>query len=371
MKTRSLFRRQLLCMSLLLPMLCIIMVFYSCKGQDKNTRVLQAYELRMNGHADSALAILDQVVAQDSANGLAWFEIARTYDHMALGGSGNMLEMHEKIHDAIRKAVEADPENAYFLVQRGAYEALDVYVALKMGTGDVSDALKKVEQTYNAVAEMDADYIGGKLTLVEYFGGLPPEMGGDKDKAEKYAEELAQADLILGAKAREILMPEDADYIAFWEGIIEQDPENPEPYRSLASIYLYSDSINEARKYLDKVMELDPGDKNPYLTLGRYYMMQVMQGRAPLDSIAPLIEGEFNKYLESDPEPSGPMKAWIYGHLAKVKFHSGDKEAGEKLLQDANALDPYFSKAFGEPGKDLYAPPDEVVMNPNYFFRPF
>ncbi len=61
------------------------------------------------------------------------------------------------------------------------------------------------------------------MTLVEFFGGLPAEMGGDPEKAEKYANELEVADVIAGAKAREILMPEDADYVAFWEDIIEKD----------------------------------------------------------------------------------------------------------------------------------------------------
>ncbi len=38
------------------------------------------------------------------------------------------------------------------------------------------------------------------------------QMGGDPEKAENYAKELEAADIVAGAKAREIFMPKNADY---------------------------------------------------------------------------------------------------------------------------------------------------------------
>lgn len=52
-----------------------------------------------------------------------------------------------------------------------------------------------------------------------------------------------------------------------------------------------------------------------------------------------------------------------------IKYHTGDEEGGEKLMAEANSLDPFHSKAFAIPGG--YDPPDEISPEHGYFFRPF
>jgi len=36
-----------------------------------------------------------------------------------------------------------------------------------------------------------------------------------------------------------------------------------------------------------------------------------------------------------------------------IKYRTGDEEGGEALMAEAEALDPYFSSAFGTPGQAL------------------
>ena len=240
-----------------------------------------------------------------------------------------------------------------------------------MGEEGAGEHLARMEETYNAVFKLDPTYYENKITLVEFYGLLPEDMGGNKEKAEKYAAELETDDLIEGAKAREILMPEDADYEAFWKGILEKVPDNADAIQALGRVYLFEGDFEEAATTFQKAIDLDPSKNVLYLDLGRYQMMQVMQNPAVMDSMAPLIRTEFDKYLNSSPEPLNPMKAWVYGHLAMIAHRSGNQEKAEELVAMAKELDPYYSQAFGAPGMKLYCPPDQVIHDQGYYMSPF
>ena len=219
--------------------ICALIISYgmaSCMGEQSNEKVFEAYELRINGHADSAKIILEQILSVDSTNALAWYELCRTTQQI---GKSNPREIKESLDDALKYinlAVENDPENVWFLSYKGGIETLHFYMALQMGSENAGEYLDKFESTYNSVFQIDPSYYENKLTLVEFFGGLPAEMGGNPEKAEKYAGELEEADLIAGAKARELLMPEDADYVTFWKEIIEEYPENADANQALGRV---------------------------------------------------------------------------------------------------------------------------------------
>jgi tetratricopeptide (TPR) repeat protein len=358
----------------LIPVGIMALVFagiISCTGQKTEDKVFEAYELRINGHADSAKVLLQQITSENPKDALAWFELCRTTQQLGMANPRAIQEMLDETLKYINRAVENDPENAWFLSYKGGIETLHFYMGMQMGNENAAGYLDKLEKTYNSVFQLDPYYYENKLTLVEFFGGLPPNMGGDTKKAEKYAEELDAADLVYGAKAREILMPEDADYVAFWEGIIEQAPVNGDAYQALGRVYLFNENIDEATKYYQKAIDLDPSKNALYLDLGRYYMMGAMRNPDLLDSVAPLIEGQFNKYLNSSPEPINPMKAWTYSTLAMINRRLGNNEIAEKYKGMANEQDPFHSFASAKPGKALYSPPGVVVHDQGYYLSPF
>jgi len=343
----------------------------SCTGQKTNDKVYEAYELRVNGHADSAQVLLQQFTNENPENALAWYELCRTTQQL---GMANPREIKTAMDEALRYinlAVENDPANAWYLSYKGGIETLHFYMALQMGKENAAEYLEKVEKTYNLVFQLDPTYYENKLTLVEFFGGLPKDMGGDPEKAEKYAGELEQADLIAGAKARELLMPEDADYVALWEDIIETNPENAEALQALGRVYLFEENFDKASICYQKAIDLNPSKNALYLDLGRYHLMVAMQNPALLDSVAPLIDEQFQKYLNSTPEPIKPMKAWVYRKLATINKRTGNTELGEKYINMANELDPFHTPATGKPGKAIYSPPDVVVHDQGYYLSPF
>ncbi|MCD4682457.1 MAG: hypothetical protein K8R86_04155 [Bacteroidales bacterium] len=343
----------------------------SCTGQKTNDRVYEAYELRINGHADSAQVLLQQFTNENPENALAWYELCRTTQQI---GMSNPREIKESLDDALKYinlAVENDPANAWFLSYKGGIETLYFYMALQMGSENAGEYLDKFESTYNSVFQLDPSYYENKLTLVEFFGGLPAEMGGDPEKAEKYAGELEVADVIAGAKARELLMSEDADYVAFWEGIIDTNPENADAIQALGRVYLFEENFDKGSEYYQKAIDLDPSKNALYLDLGRYHLMVAMQNPALLDSVAPLIDEQFQKYLNSTPEPIKPMKAWVYRKLATINKRTGNTELGEKYINMANELDPFHTPKTGTPGKAIYSPPDVIVHEQGYYLSPF
>ncbi len=335
-------------------MISVLIISYglaSCMGVQSKEEVFKAYELRINGHADSAKIILEKTIAVDSSNALAWYELCRTTMHLGLANPRETKESINKALVYINNAVKYDPQNTMYLSYKGSMETLEFYVALQSGNENAGQYLENVEKTFNTVFEMDSSFTENKLTLVEFFGGLPAEMGGDKEKAEKYALELEETDLVAGAKAQEILMPEDADYLSFWSNIVEQVPDNADAQQALGRIYLFEDNIEAATKSYQKAIDLDPTKNVLYLDLGRYYLMMAMQNPALLDSVAPMIEEQFNKYLSFKPEPINPIKAWTYNQLAMINRRSGNEEASAKYKEMANKLDPFCSYASGKPVK--------------------
>ena len=100
-------------------------------------------------------------------------------------------------------------------------------------------------------------------------------------------------------------------------------------------------------------------------------MMIAMQNPGLIDSVAPFVEEKFKKYLNFTPEPINPMKAWAYGQLAMIDRRSGNVDAADKYVGMAIELDPFYSHAFGKPGKAIYCPPDVVVHDQGYYLSPF
>ena len=83
----------------------------------------------------------------------------------------------------------------------------------------------------------------------------------------------------------------------------------------------------------------------------------------------PLAEDTINRYLDTEPVP--PLEAYALGLQAIAKFVLGDNEGAEELIAKAEAIDPYYSKAFGVPPSVLFTEPDEICHHHAYFSRLF
>ena len=339
-------------------------------AQFKEESVQVAYELRMDGEVWYARAMLNKLIEQGKEPGLAQYELARLKMARMIGGRN--VQMNSIVSSA-SEAAHADSTNvvyAYFLADCNFLKA---YVSMmKEGESakeDIHDAIGSLER----VLELKPDYHEVRMCLVEIYQQLPEDMGGDKEKAAEYAQKLKEMDWFFAAQAGEILLTEETNRLEYWQEVWKNKKEDIRVQKQLGLAYLTEGNLEEAKPLFEEVMKEDPAYNTLMLDIARHHMYQVMWGKSEPEDEIPLAEAAIKEYLSLEPEPFAPLKAWAIGNLAKMQFFSGNKEEGERLIAEAKAIDPDFSKASAVPGLGLYIPPGEIYRSGEYssFLRPF
>ncbi len=367
MKTTSILRRHFIIMSLSVAVVCISFV-WSYTDQESDETVLQAYQLRMTGKADSAKVLLEQALSKDSTNAVAWYELARTRHHRGLGNPPELMAGFEDMQQNIEKAVKNDPHNVIYLFYKGYVCLSRAYFAYMRQQPDVKEKVDEAISAYESVLSLKPDYYEAVLFLVEILG-MPQDMGGDSSKAEAYAKQLEEMDEVYGTKARELLLPYDADRVEFWQKVLENNKDNADVIEQLGKAYLHQDNVKQGVKYLEAAMKMNPEKNILLLDLARYYIMSAMEDAKLKGAALPSAEKYIKRYLDS--EPISSLRAYALELLAKIKWGLGDNKGADELRKKAKAIDPYFSKAMGVPPLVLFAKPDEVSHYHSYFSRPF
>jgi len=368
MKTETTFKRDLRVLTKCLLIAMLIVAFISCQETAPDNRIQQAYELRINGNADSALALLATVITEDSTNAHALFELARTEHQIGLGNPQKLFRQIKNMKVLTDKAVEYDPDNVIYKFYQAYLSYLGAYIAFMSQQPDAADKVKDVVVSYESVLEEKPDYHEAVLYLVEILS-VPEEMGGDSLKAHEFANKLLETDAIFGAKAQELLLPDASDRIEYWYGALETNQGNAEILEQLGKAYLYQDSVEMGIKYLEKAMEADPEKDLLLLDLARYYLMTSRGDSIKSAMYLPDAEVVVNRYLETD--AIVPLKAYAYTLMAHVKEGMGETDQVELMREKAMEIDPNVSKAFGLPPMVLFSKPDEISHYYGYFSRPF
>lgn len=344
----------------------LVMVFF-CSGflvNDLNEKVQSAYNLRMEGNVDDAKTLLSEILKKDSTNAMAWFELARTQHHMMLGGGkyspGDILA-------SVNKAVKYDMDNVIYAYYQANICFLNAYTSKE----NANDFVSKSCEAFKNVLELKPDYKEAILTLVEIYGLLPVEMGGDKSEAENYAASLDGVDTFYYEKANAILMPEDGDKISYWENILKENPDNGKATEELGIAYIYNDDIENGMKCMEKAAQLNPENNIPQINMARVYVMMLMQNKGDKEKNLELVKNSFSQYLENNLNEINALKAYSFGWIAKIYGIEGNSEDAKKLTAEAKSLDPYFSRAFGIPPGYLYSSPDELSDFYSSYFSPF
>jgi tetratricopeptide (TPR) repeat protein len=355
---------------IVLLQLLIIGILASCVFEYKNPKIAvrTPYKLRMMGRVDDAKAVLDTLLLEFHDKAIVHYEKARLESYMMVGGGDIKLEDVKK---SIGLAMEYDPENVIYAYFNAHASFLDAYIAMQMGQGEVKELVSNACDKFEGVLELKPDYHEARLTLVEIYGLLPPDMGGDSEKASEYAEWLESNDEYFGAKARAILSSEETDLVKYWEDFIKKDEKDPRYLKEAGTACLYAGDPEKAEKYFTDAIQLDHKYNIQLLNLSRYHMYMVMQDQESAATELPLAKEYAEKYLETKPEPIVPLKAYTLGMLSRFERFLGNPEAAEKRMQEAQSLDPYFSRASGLPSMGNFIAPDEMDHHYSSYFGPF
>ena len=373
MKTNTTFKRHFIIMSLSVALSSMSFVFRSCTGQKSDNTVLQAYELRMQAKVEEAKTLLEEAISKTPTNAAAHYELARIQLHRALGKGRRetLVDMIGDAQDPIDKAVEFNPKNVIYTFFAGHVGYFQAYVSLM--TGDQpKEKLARAIGAFESALKLKPDYHQAMLYLVELYSQFPEEAGGDKSKAEQYAKQLEALDEVFGAKARSILLPEEVDRVDYWQKVLKKHEGNADVLEELGKAYLGAGKVDDAVSYFEKAIEIDPKKASLFLDLSIYHTFRALRAEDDKELLQTCVisgDAAVARYIES--EPIQPMLAYAIGVRAKYKFFSGDKEQGQALFKEAEALDPYFSKATGAPFPYLFIPPGEISQNHRYLMRPF
>jgi tetratricopeptide (TPR) repeat protein len=348
---------------------CLALALPSC-GTTRNApmTVEDAYALRMAGHADSARAVLQQILAEDSTRAAAWYELARTNHHIGLGNPRDMLDHLERIDHAASKAAAYAPQNAAYAFYKGYVGAVRAYVALMRQQPDAGERAKGAVAALETAVNLKSDYLEPMLFLVELLS-IPAEMGGDSARAEEFAAKLEALDEVLGAKAREMLLPEEIDRVEFWQGILAKHVDNAEALEQLGRAYLHREDAERGTENIRKAVTADAKRQTALLDLARFHMMRARSNEQVRDSAMVAATGLIKEFVDSKPIPS--LQAYGLGLSFMIESAKGDTAKARELRTQAEALDPNFSKAFGVPPALLFTGLDELPHYHSHFFRPF
>ena len=350
--------------------LCVVVVLGLCalaaKGKaEPNNAAMDAYKLRMQGKVDEAKALLEQAIRENPHNAMAYYELARTKLYMATGEPQKMADRIADAQQSITKAIENDPNNVIYPFFEGHIALFRTY----MSPG--KESAGKLSGAFEAVLKLKPDYRQAMLYLGEIYGTLPEDQGGDKSKAEQYAKKLEGFDKVYGAKARSVLLPGDANRVAYWQKVLKANEGNPDVLEELGKAYLEINDENDAVSCFEKAVKINPEKIILFMDLSIYHTWRAMEAGNNSELLQKEIaagNAAVTRYLGC--KPILPMQAYALGVQYKYKAHSGNKEGADEILKKAEALDPYFSKATGAPNPDLFIPPDEISHNHRYLFRP-
>jgi tetratricopeptide (TPR) repeat protein len=351
--------------------LCVVVMLGLCvmagaaKGEtDSKKAAADAYKLRMQGKVDDAKALLEQGIQANPHNAAAHYELARTKFYMAT----HPQQGEDRIGEAqrsIAKAIENDPNNVIYPFFEGHIALMQYYMS------QTKENAAKLCGAFEAALKLKPDYRQAMLYLVEIYGTLPEDQGGDKSKAEQYAKKLEGMDEVFGAKARWILLPKDANRVDYWRKVLKNHQGNTDALEEMGKAYLGADDVNDAVLCFEKAIKIDPEKTLLFLDLSIYHTWAAMGAKNDSELLQREItagDAAVTRYLDSNPVL--PMRAYALGVQYKYKSHSGHKEQADEILKKAKELDPYFSMATGAPNPDLFIAIDEIPYSHRYLFRP-
>jgi tetratricopeptide (TPR) repeat protein len=345
-----------------------IVGFSSYAGTGSDKEVLKAFELRMGGKVDDARLLLEGILKKDSANAMANFEMARLKHYLLTGGGGIKID---DILVSINKAATYDPQNVTYAYYKAIVHFLNAFKAMQTGTNEVKKNIEVTCFQFKKVLSMKPDYHEAALYLVEIYGMLPKDMGGDSVKAQEYAVGLEAKSKYFGSRANAVLAAKGTDMVKFWLDRLNQDNKNADFFVDTGKAYLNNDDLVNAEKYFGEAIKSDPTKNILLLDMARYHMMVVMRNKDLAKTNLPLAKSFLERYLKTVPEPVLPLKAYAMGLLTRTEMFLGNKAEADKIMEEAKSLDKYFSRAMGIPTLLLFDSPEQPMHHYFSFFSPF
>jgi tetratricopeptide (TPR) repeat protein len=328
-------------------------------GQDKTDEILKAYALRMDGRTDEAITVLSALLQTDPTNAMAHFEMARSLDN-------------EKKNEHILKAQDYDPENLVYRFHLANLQMLEAYKAMKSNNTDlITKHLEQCTGTLKGILDKKPDCKETLIFLIEIYGLLPKDMGGNIDLAKTYLRNLKDVDDFYAAQGELILMSKDENFdrVQYWKDYIETHGESDAALIKLGKACLLTNAIDEAENYFIKVIENDPEQVVLYLDMARAHLYTAMRSGDPQSDALTQFKKNIKIYLNTAIDKPKLIEAWCYGWLGMVESRAGNDKLADTYIAKAEKLIPNYPRFTAIPKIDL--PPNTTAYFYKSYFTPF
>jgi tetratricopeptide (TPR) repeat protein len=232
-----------------------------------------------------------------------------------------------------------------------------------------SSKVKETCDAFQSVLKINPECYPALLYQVDMYGMLPPEMGGDRQRAELIAGAIKSK--TFGAMAKARLLADTADQVAYWQNVMKETGTNAQVLEELGRAFLFKSNDEQGKKYFMNAINADPAKAYLTMNLARYFVMKSQQDQANRDNHLKTAGELVNTYMQADPDLVPPLKAHAYAMLAMISSIGNDQDSMNKYMNLATSIDPFCSKASGMPSDILFYPPDKVKISYTSLFLPF
>lgn len=318
------------------------------KNGEKNS-VSQAFELRMAGKVDEAKALLTKALAGNPKDAAAHFELARVHFYT--------MELDLALKE-VEEAVTLRPDNARYHYLKGMTETYNMVLKGHDPKARAEMELlgKKSLKSFRRAVKLDPKNQEARLQLINLCLKMTPIDGGGRAEAEKLVKPAETLDAIGGAKARCMLLGSQAkeQQRDVWVKLVTRQPNSAGAHEGLGRAWLLLGDTDKATVHLDKALKLDPARSVILVDLARHYFFAKDYDKA--EQIA-------KRYLDFEPEPIVPMRAYGTFMIAKIHKVQEHDERAEEFLDQARKIDPHLWQAVMHPPEILFTAPSANMFS--------
>lgn len=274
-----------------------------------------------NGHANDAIALLQQDLSKNSANAA---------DHELLCRVYIQEEQWTQAEQECNRAVELEPNNSRYHQWLGrAYGNAAAHASL---TSAYSLA-KKVHAEFETAVRLDPANQSALSDLGEYLIDVPRLLGGGPAHAEAVAQQLRPLNAAryheLQAKI-DAKKSDDSGAEQEWKLAIQTSLYPADEWMGLAEFYAERKNFSAMEQAIDSGMAADR-ENGPALVQGATLLIEKHKDPARAEQMLRL-------YLASRKQSEDAPAFHVQVQLGKLLSENGDKTQGAKEFAEAHAL---------------------------------
>lgn len=274
-----------------------------------------------NGHANDAIALLQQDLSKNSANAADHDLLCRVYIQE---------EQWTQAEQECNRAVELEPNNSRYHQWLGrAYGDAAAHASL---TSAYSLA-KKVHAEFESAVRLDPTNQSALSDLGEYLIDVPRILGGGPAHAEEIAQQLRPLNAAryheLQAKI-DAKKSDDSSAEQEWKLAIQSSSYPADEWMGLAEFYAERKNFNAMQQAIQSGIAADPG-KGPALVQGATLLIEKHKDRAQAEQM-------LQQYLASHQQSEDAPAFQVQVQLGKLLAENGDKAEAAKEYAAAHAL---------------------------------